>query len=179
MHRTLAAIAIVILIVAIPAPARAQTIAPLPDYDAARAGLRVGYGGRGLDLQASVDSPRFISFVRFRADVGHGHWIGINNERFAPRVTRVAASAHLYFWRRNLPGFSSYVGGGIAAFVPHGDDFATRTGKRVILGMEHSGDRWTVGPEIEIDLSSTRRDQFGRRGLAPTMRLGIAIRRNF
>jgi len=180
MHRTLAAIAIAILIAAIAAPAGAQTIVPLPDYDAARAGLRVGVGHGGrLDLQASVDSPRFVSLVRFRADVGHGHWVGINNERFAPRVTRFAASGQLYFWRRGRPASSSYVGVGIAAFVPHGDDFATRTGKRLILGMEHSGDRWTVGPEIEIDLPPGQLDRFGRRGLVPTVRVGIAIRRNF
>ena len=64
----------------------------LLNYDSARAGLRVGYGGHGLDLQASVDSPRFGSLVRIRADVGHGHWVGINGEEFTPRVTRVAAS---------------------------------------------------------------------------------------
>ena len=75
MHRSLAAIAIAILFVAPAAPARAQTTVALVDYDTARAGIRVGHGGRGLDLQASVDSPRFGSLVRFRADVGHGHWV--------------------------------------------------------------------------------------------------------
>ena len=180
MHRTLIAIAIVILIVTTAAPAGAQTIVPLPDYDAARAGLRVGYGGRGLDLQASVDSPRFVSLVRFRADVGHGHWVGINRESFAPRVTRFGASALLYFARRGLPEFPAYVGVGIGAFVPHGDDVPTRTGKRVILGMELSGDRWTVGPEIEIDLSSPGKlERFGRKDLVPTIRMGLAIRRHF
>jgi hypothetical protein len=133
MHRTPTAIAIIILIVATAGSAAAQTIVPLPDYDAARAGLRVGYGGRGLDLQASVDSSRFVSLVRV----------------------------------------------GVGAFVPHGDDFAALMGKRLILGMEHSGYRWTVGPEIEIDLSPRGRDRFGRRNLVPTMRMGIALRRNF
>ena len=50
MHRSLA-IAIVVLFSAPAAPARAQTIVSLLNYDSARAGLRVGYGGHGLDLQ--------------------------------------------------------------------------------------------------------------------------------
>src|SRR5688500_19503079 len=58
MHRTLVAIAIGILFVAPAAPAKAQTSIALANYDGARAGLRVGHGGRGLDLQASVDSRR-------------------------------------------------------------------------------------------------------------------------
>ena len=45
VHRSLAPIAIVILFVAPAAPARAQTTVTLLDYDAPRAGLRVGYGG--------------------------------------------------------------------------------------------------------------------------------------
>ena len=179
MHRSLAAIAIVILFLAPAAPAGAQTIVPLPDYDAARAGLRVGYGGRGLDLQASVDSPRFLSFVRFRGDVGHGHWVGINAEEIAPRVTRFGASALLYFARRGRPEFPVYVGVGMGAFVPHGEDFPARMGKRLIVGMELSGDRWTVGPELEIDFSPGKLDRFVRKDLVPTMRIGIAIRRHF
>ena len=178
MHRRLAAIAIVILFVTPAAPARAQTIT-LANYDAARAGLRVGYGGHGLDLQASVDSPRFGSLVRFRADVGHGAWVGINNEEFAPTVTRIAASALFYFAPRDLPEFPAYVGVGIGAFVPHDDGFRTRMGTRLTLGMELTVDRWTVGPEIELDLTSGKRDQFRRTDLVPTGRVGIAIRRHF
>ena len=180
MHRTLAAIAIVILIVATAAPAGAQTIVPLPDYDAARAGLRVGYGGSGVDLQASVDSPRFGSLVRFRADAGHGHWLGINSNGNEPRVTRVAASALLYFAPAHRPEFPAYVGLGIGAFVPHGDGFPTRMGARLIAGMEGSGDRWTVGLEVELDLTpGTPLDRFPGKDLLPTGRVGIAIRRHF
>ena len=179
MHRTLSAIAIGVLLVAPAAPARAQTIVALTDYDTARAGLRVGYGGRGLDLQASVDSRRFASLVRLRADVGHGHWLGINAEEFAPRVTRVAASALFSFAPRHQPELPAYVGVGIAAFVPHGDGFPTRVGGRVVAGMELSVDRWTVGPEIELDFTSGKLDRFRRKDLVPTGRVGIAIRRHF
>jgi hypothetical protein len=178
MHRTLAAIAIGILFVAPAAPVSAQTIA-LADHDAARAGLRVGYGGRGLDLQASVDSRRFVSLVRFRADVGHGRWLGINNEEHQPTVTRVAASALFYFAPPYQPEFPAYVGVGIGAFVPHGDGFPTRRGARVIAGMEGSGDRWTVGLEVELDLTPGKPDRVDHKDLLPTGRVGIAIRRHF
>jgi hypothetical protein len=179
MHHTLTAIAIGILFVASAAAAEAQTIVTLSDFDTARAGLRVGYGGRGLDLQASVDSPRFGSLVRFRGDIGHGHWVGINAEELGPRVTRVAASALFYFAPRDRPEFPAYVGVGIGAFVPHGDGFTTRIGPRLTLGMEGSVDRWTVGPELEFDLSPGKLDQFRRTDLLPTARIGVAIRRHF
>ena len=179
MQRTLTAIAIGILFVAPAASASAQTIA-LVNYDAARAGLRIGYGGHGLDLQASVDSRRFVSLVRFRADVGHGHWLGINNEENETRVTRLAASALFYFAPHYRPEFPAYLGVGIGAFVPHDDGFATRMGARLIAGMEGSGDRWTVGLEIELDLTAgTPLDRFPRKDLLPTGRVGIAIRRHF
>ena len=174
MHHRLAAIAIVILFITPAAPASAQTIA-LADYDAARAGLRVGHGGRGLDLQASVDSPRFLSLVRFRADIGHGHWLGINSNGDEPRVTRAAASALFYFAPSYRPEFPAYVGVGIGAYVPHGDGFPTRIGTRLIAGMEGSGNRWTVGLEGELDFTHGDR----RKDLLPTMRVGIAIRRHF
>lgn len=119
MHCRLVAMSIVVLFVAPATPAGAQTPNALADFDCARAGLRVGHGGRGLDLQASVDSPRFGSFVRFRADVGHGRWLGINGGQFEPRVTRFAASALFYFARRDVPEFPAYIGVGIGAFLPH------------------------------------------------------------
>ena len=183
MHRSLAAIAIVILFITPASSARAQTIT-LRDYDTPRAGLRVGYGGHGLDFQASLDSPRFASLVRFRADVGHGQWLGINSEGNEPRVTRVAASALFYFspshhGRPGRPDFPAYVGVGIGAFVPHGDGFPTRKGGRLTLGMEGSGDQWTVGLEGELDFISGTLDQFSRKDLQPTARVGIAIRRHF
>lgn len=180
LHHRLTTIAIVILFVAPAAPARSQTTVTLLDYDTARAGLRVGYGGRGLDLQASIDSRRFGSLVRVRADIGHGHWLGINAEEFAPRVTRLAASALFYFAPRHQPELPAYVGVGLGAFVPHDDGFPTRMGARVIAGMELSLDRWTVGPEVELDLTSGKPiEGFPGKDLLPTGRLGIAIRRRF
>jgi hypothetical protein len=180
MHRILAALAIFVLSVAPAAPADAQTIISLINYDAARAGLRLGYGGRGLDLQGSVDSRRFANLVRFRADVGHGNWLGINSNGNEPRVTRAAASALFYFAPAHQPDFPAYVGVGVGAFVPHADDFPTRMGARLILGMEGYADRWTVGVELEFDFTSGKPlDGFPNKDLLPTARVGIAIRRRF
>jgi hypothetical protein len=94
-------------------------------------------------------------------------------------VTRVAASALFYFAPRERPEFPAYVGVGIGAFVPHGDGFTTRIGPRLTLGMEGSVDRWTVGPELEFELSPGNLDRFRRKDLLPTARVGIAIRRQF
>lgn len=171
-------IRILAILVVITAPAAAQTIS-IVDPDSARAGVRVGYGGHGIDLDASVDSRRFAGLVRFRADVGHGAWVGINSEGNEPPVTRLAAAALLYFAPRDRPGLPAYVGIGIGAFLPHGEEFTTRTGTRLILGMEVSGDGWTVGPEIEFDLTRGRLDRFVRSDLLPTLRAGVAVRRHF
>jgi hypothetical protein len=111
--------------------------------------------------------------------VGHGQWVGINNEENTPRVTRFAGSALLYFAGRGRPSFPTYVGVGIGAFVPHGDGFATRTGTRLTWGIERMGERWTVGAEIEVDLPLGERDRLVRTHLVPTTRAGLAIRRNF
>jgi hypothetical protein len=94
-------------------------------------------------------------------------------------VTRVAAAALFYFAPRHQPEFPAYVGMGVGAFIPHGDGFPTRMGARVIAGMEGSGDRWTVGLEVELDLTSGKLDRFSRKDLLPTGRVGIAIRRRF
>jgi hypothetical protein len=178
MHRSLA-IAIVVLFAAAAVPASAQTVVTLVNHDAPRAGLRIGHVGGGLDLQASVDSRRFASLVRVRADVGHGHWLGINSNGDEPRVTRLAASTLFYFAPSHKLEFPAYLGVGIGAFVPHGNGFAARMGARLIAGMEGSADRWTVGLEGELDLTSGKPLDRPGKDLLPTGRVGIAIRRRF
>ena len=60
------------------------------------------------------------------------------------------------------------------------DSSPTRMGTRVIAGMEGSGDRWTVGLEVELDLTSGKPlDRLPGKDLLPTGRVGIAIRRHF
>jgi hypothetical protein len=139
----------------------------------------VGYGGHGADLDVSVESPRFGGLIRLRADVGHGAWVGINSGGNEPRVTRVAGSALLYFAPRDMPWFPAYVGIGIGKFMPHSEDFTARMGERLILGMEVSGDDWTIGPELEFDLTRGKLDQFVRKDPLPTFRVGVAFRRHF
>jgi hypothetical protein len=173
--------AAVIVMTATAAPLAAQTITA-PGIESARVGIKPGYGGRGLDFDLSVDSARLAAF-RFRADVGHGHWVGINSNGNEPRVTRFAASALLFMaprvHGRSRPEFPTYLGVGIGAYVPHGAGFAARTGVRVIAGMELSGEKWTAGPEFEADLTNRTLDQFVRKDLLPTFRIGFAIRRHF
>jgi hypothetical protein len=160
------------------ATAAAQTIT-LSDPDAARAAVRVGYGGRGPDLDVSIDSPRIAGLFRFRGDIGHGHWLGINGNRDEPRVTRVAASALLFVAPRHAPDLPWFIGIGIGAFVPHGSEFRTRRGARLIIGMEGVFDRWAIGPEVEADLTNGALDRTVRKDLLPTFRVGIAVRRQF
>ena len=105
---------ILAIVVILTSPAAAQSIS-IVDHDSARAGVRVGYGGHGVDLDVSVDSRRFARLVRFRGDVGHGAWLGINSEGNEPTVTRLAASALLYVTPRDMPEFPAYIGIGICS----------------------------------------------------------------
>jgi hypothetical protein len=159
------------------AEAEAQTITQ-DDTTAARAGGRVGYGGKGIDWDLAIDSPRFMDAIRFRADVGHGHWAGINSNGGEPHVTRVAGAALVFIRNPEDPTVPllAYVGIGVAAYLPHRAGMPRQTGKRIMLGMEVQGQRWDIGPEIEIDLASP---DYGPSQLNPTFRWGIAFRRRF
>ena len=159
-------------------PAAAQTIT-LEDTTNARAGVRVGYPGKGVDWDLSIDSPRFMDAIRFRADIGHGHWSGINSNGDEPHVTRVAGAALLFIRPPDDPRtpLLGYVGIGFAAFVPHRAGMPTQKGRRILLGMEGSVNRWDFGPEIEIDLANPAYGQLDP--LNPDIRFGIAFRRRF
>jgi hypothetical protein len=166
------------------ASAAAQTIT-LHDNSAARAGLRVGYGGHGVDWDTSIDSPLLADLVRFRGSVGHGRWDSEFDSYADPVVTRLGASALIFI--RSRYDLRPYVGLGLSAYVPRGGTFTTRTGRRLIAGAEGSGERWTVGLEVEIDLP--RQDEVGghpsrfvpfvNNELFPAGRIGIAVRRRF
>jgi hypothetical protein len=169
---------LIAIVTLVASSAAAQTIT-LDDERAARAGVRVGYGGKGVDWDLAIDSPRFANLIRFRADVGHGSWAGINSAGGEPDVTRVAGAALLVIRPPDdpRPVILSYVGIGIAAYVPHRAGMPTQKGKRIILGMEASVNRWDFGPEIEIDLASPISGPFDH--LNPAIRMGLAFRRRF
>ena len=168
-----------ILTVATAATAPAQTIT-LIDDSGPRASIKVGYGGHGLDWETSIDSRAFADRLRFRAGLGQGRWSTEYDSYEDPTVTRLAASALAFIRTRN--DLKPYVGLGFSAYVPRGVDIPRQTGARFILGAEGSGDGWTVGGEVELDLPHDRpsvdRLPVSRR-LFFTGRIGIAVRRHF
>jgi hypothetical protein len=153
------------------------------NFGAARAGVRLGYGGRGIDWETSIDSPLLAGIGRFRADVGLGRWVGIGEVPppvgDAPWITRVAGTAILFMPLADLPpDVRPYIGLGVAGYVPVGVEMTRQRGTRVILGLERSGDQWDVGPEVEFDLPTERAYQAGT-SLIPAVRIGVALRRRF
>jgi hypothetical protein len=177
----------VALFVATAAPAAAQVITMI-DHDSARAAFRVGFGGRGIDLDGSIDSPLLAGVFRVRGSVGQGRWVGLGEAPppagGSPRVVRAAASALLFIPMSPVSyGISSYVGLGVAVYSPRGVDLRRQIGRRVTWGIEGViSDRWTMGVEIEADLPESNIDAtFPSAGydLIPAIRMGIAFRRHF
>ena len=162
----------------------AQTTITLEDTSAARVGLRIGYGGRGPDFAVSVDSPRLADVLRFRADLGVGRWTDwfesyppAGND---PSVIRMAGATLLFFRRPDLPNLRPYVGVGLSYNLPLGVDMLHQRSSRLILGLEGSGERWDVGPEVDFELPSFRESiPYVGNNLLPTARVGVAIRRRF
>jgi hypothetical protein len=171
-----------LFMLAVGATSQAQTIS-IDAPSAARAGLRVGYGGHGVDWETSIDSPLLAGIGRFRADVGFGRWVGLGEvpppAGSSPRVTRLAGTAILFIPSRESPELRGYIGLGVSAYKPYGVRLNRYTGTRVVLGMETSGDRWDVGPEIELDLPKATVDDLAGTTLVPAFRIGIAIRHRF
>lgn len=167
-----------ILIAGSAAGAGAQIITSY-DNSGARASAKVGYGGHGLDWDASVDSPLMADFLRVRGSLGRGKWRSEFDSYDDPIVTRLAASAIVFI--RSPRDLKPYVGVGVAAYVPRGIDWNTRRGGRLILGMEGSGERWTIGLEVELDLPNESPN--ARRGIDDDLymagRIGLALRRRF
>jgi hypothetical protein len=164
-------------------PTRAQTIT-IDDINAARAGVRVGYGGKGIDWQTSIDSPLLAGIGRVRADVGLGHWVGIVGEipppaGSSPWVTRLGGTGILFLPHADTPTIRPYIGLGVAAYMPHATGMRRQRGVRMIAGLESSGDRWDVAPEVEIDSPTAGGDYRAGMNLIPAFRVGLAIRRRF
>jgi hypothetical protein len=182
----LTGIAALIVTVASAVPAAGQTITRI-DPDAARAAFRVGYGGRGLDVDGSIDSPRLAGVFRVRGSVGQGRWVGLGEvpppAGGSPRVVRAAASALLFIPMSPVSsGISSYVGLGVAVYSPAGE-LHRQIGRRVTWGIEGvMSDRWTMGAEVEADLPNSNDGgsplSAGYR-LIPAVRIGLAFRRHF
>ena len=192
MHATFRGLVSLALTVATVTAAAGQTVI---DDSRARASLRPGYSGHGLDWDASVDSRLLAGAIRFRAGVGRGRWVDEFEQRppvgLDPTIARVAGAMLFYGRPRGHSGriqSRGYAGPGISAFLPRGVDISPQAGLRLVAGVDVSGHRWTAGPEVEIDLPlyprTLHRAQSpsvpGTDGtLAPAFRIGFAIRRAF
>jgi len=163
--------------------AAAQSLSVI-DYDGPRAGVLADLEAGRLDVDASVDSPVLLGGIRFRAGIGHGRW---ENEwehgpplSLEPRVTRLAGS--LLFVRRD-GSLTGHFGVGLAAYLPKHVELRAQRGLRLTGGMGYSGERWAIGPELEIDLPHPTRILDARVAtrpeLLPTFRLGLAVKRVF
>jgi hypothetical protein len=156
----------------------AQTIS-IYNTNGPRVSARVGYGDPGFDWDTSIDSPLIAGRLRFRAGLGQGLWDS-EFDGFRGSVTRLAASAIYYV--TSPPELRPYIGLGLSRLIPRGADLEAQTGRRLILGMEGSGERWTIGVELEFDLPrNTRSDALSvaSEPLYPVGRIGLAIRRSF
>lgn len=170
--------------------AAAQAVTVYDPGASARANVKVSYGGHGPDLDASVESPLLMTFVRVRGAIGRGNWVGVAETHppsgSDPSVTRLAGAVMItgHFAARGRPPEDYvrwYVGAGITALVPRGVGMDRQRGTRVILGVDFSGERWTVAPELEFDIPrhSDVSRPFRGDDLVPTARIGLALRRHF
>jgi hypothetical protein len=157
----------------------------LVDYGGPRASLRIAYGGHGPDWEVSFDQSVLTDRIRLRAGWGQGHWV----DQFAtqppagtaPVVARFAGSAIFYPRVDGGGPLRPYMGLGFSAYVPRRVDMDAQRGVRFIVGVEGSGDRWVVGPEVEIDVPKPTNVSrtVGDDNLLFAGRIGIAVRRRF
>lgn len=165
-------------------PLLAQTIT-VNDTNGPRLGGSISYGGHGADGELSLDSRTFWNDVQFRAVVGQGRWVGVvptvPPAGTDPTVTRVGVSMI-----KNGP-FDPYApvrifgGGGVAAFVPRHVALGTVVGVHILAGIEVVGDRWSFGPELQIDSPVRNYNRFTAPApgtfLSATARIGFFARR--
>ena len=167
------------LTVLIASRSSAQTIT-VYDEGGPRAGATLGYAGHGPDLEASIDSPELWTSVRVRMLVGVGRWVGLGENPGDPEVTRIGLSV-IKIGRKDIRyPIRPYGGMGVSAYFR--DGASVQGGLHLVVGMEGSGERWTIGPEVGLELPVVRRySPFfePRAHLDPTVRIGVALRRRF
>jgi hypothetical protein len=172
------------IILSLTGSAGAQTIS-IHDTHGPRLGGSVSYGGHGLDTEISIDSRTFWKDTQFRATLGQGRWVGIDPTvppaGTDPTVTRTGVSII-----KNGP-FDPYApvryygGVGLGVLIPRGVDMRAVAGFHALLGIEAVGDRWSFGPELQLDGPIRNRNRFiavtPGTYLSPTARIGFFARR--
>jgi hypothetical protein len=181
---------------AMPAAAQAVMEITVTDPNAARATIYGGYGGHGVDWEMAADSQAFAaSLVRIRGFVGQGRWVGTVDTHppagLDPTVTRAGVLAMVSERPDFRRTFNAYVGLGFAAYIPRGVAMKTQFGAHVVLGLEAIGDGWSIGPELQFDVPHPKpvpgivasglsgADLYDGNKLMPTVRIGVAIRKQF
>jgi hypothetical protein len=95
-------------------------------------------------------------------------------------VTRIGLSV-IKIGRRDIRyPIRPYGGVGFSAYFR--DGASVQSGLHLVVGMEGSGERWTIGPEVGLELPVLRRPSpffEPRAQLDQTARIGVALRRRF
>jgi hypothetical protein len=195
MSRPLLSISLIALLTAGPAVAQELTEVSISDRDAARATLFGGYGGHGVDWEMAGDSRALGGVLRVRGFVGQGRWVGVIDAQppagLDPTVTRTGVLVMVSERADYTSSLKAYGGLGISAYFPRREDMHVHFGTRIILGLEALADGWSIGPEIQVDVPHPRSSPNGPvdyvvaslkaagKHLAPTGRVGIAVRKRF
>ena len=184
MRRTYLPVAVIAALLSAVTPSAAQTIS-VYDTNGPRVGGSVSYGGHGVDWEMSVDSRMLWNRVHFRALVGQGWWVGseatLPPDGNDPTVTRAGFAAIKTGPFDAYAPIRVYGGGGLSALIPRAVQMDTVVGLHALIGIEAVGDRWSFGPEAQIDLPARAHNRYslGRPGsyLFPTARIGVFARR--
>ena len=184
MRRTYMPVTVIAALLAAVTPSAAQTIT-VYDTNGPRLGGSVSYGGHGVDWEMSLDSRLLWNRVYFRALVGQGRWVGeeatLPPAGTDPTVTRAGFAVIKTGPFDAYAPIRVYGGGGLSALIPRGVRMDTVVGLHALIGIEAVGDRWSFGPEVQIDLPTRTYNRYSldRPGsyLFPTARIGIFARR--
>ena len=174
------------ILLLLPRLSAAQQISII-DTDGARAAVAAGYGGHGVDLQASVESRLLWDRVRLRAALGHGRWdehllLPSAGATRLPRVTRLGFSLIRFSQVDRHTPVRGYGGAGFTLLAPHGA-MEAHGGVHVLLGLEANAERWSFGPELVVEVPAYDRSWRLLEGrtvyLAPAARITVGLKRRF
>jgi hypothetical protein len=184
MRHAVASLIVIVVLLTTATSSTAQTITTY-DMNGPRLGGGVSYGGHGLDGEISLDTRTLWNHFQIRASVAQGRWVGV--ERTVPpagtdpTVSRAAISIIKNGRFDPYAPVRLFGGLGVGVLVPRGVKMSTVAGFHALGGIEAVGDRWSLGPEIQIDgplrhpdpLTLERPGQF----LSLTARIGFFVRR--
>jgi hypothetical protein len=184
MRQIAASLTTIVVLLVTASSTTAQTIS-IYDTNGPRLGGGVSYGGHGLDGEISLDSRTFWRNVQFRAVVGQGRWVGMDPTvppaGTNPTVVRAGVSVLKHGPFDPYTPVRAYGGFGLAALIPRHVEMNTVVGFRALVGIEVVGERWSFGPEVQLEgpMQNSSRFTADKPGtsLSPTGRIGFFARR--